>query len=96
LQGTVHRAVTQIGERIQSTGTDGADVPDDVTYLLQPRGFVVAGQLSQFTGTSGGEHRDKIRSFELFRRQLREPDVLTFDEVLARAEWAVDLAEAAN
>ncbi len=37
-----------------------------------------------------------IPSFELFRRQLHEPEILTFDEVLARAEWALDLAERAS
>jgi len=29
----------------------------------------------------------------LFRRNLHEPEVITFDELLARAEWHVKLAE---
>jgi Domain of unknown function (DUF4263) len=94
LQGTVHRAVTQIGERLVTTTADGSDMPGDFTYLLRPRSFVIIGDLSQFIGDAGGDHKDKIRSFELFRNQLQEPDILTFDEVLARAEWALDLAEA--
>jgi hypothetical protein len=94
LQGTVHRAVTQIGERLVTTTADGSDISGDFTYLLRPRSFVIIGNLSQFIGDGGGDHQDKIRSFELFRNQLQEPDILTFDEVLARAEWALDLAEA--
>ena len=35
----------------------------------------------------------RFSSFELYRRNLYEPEVLTFDELLARAEWYVALAE---
>jgi hypothetical protein len=31
---------------------------------------------------SGGHHRDRIRSFELYRRQLQDPEIVTFDELL--------------
>ena len=93
-QGTVHRAVMQIGERIQGESADGTELAGDITYLLRPRSFVIAGQLSQFLSIEDGHHRDKIRSFELFRRHLQQPELLTFDEVLARAEWAVALAAA--
>lgn len=96
IQGTVHRAVTQIGERLASTASDGSDIPGEFTYMIRPRSFVVIGDLAEFFGDGGGEHRDKIRSFELFRNQLQEPEILTFDEVLARAEWTLDLAEAAE
>ncbi len=88
--------MTEIGERLATVDDDGADVPGEFTYLLRPRSFVIVGDLSQLTGVAGGDHQDKVRSFELFRRQLHEPEILTFDEVLARAEWALDLAERAS
>lgn len=31
--------------------------------------------------------------FELYRRNLQEPEIVTYDELLARAEWHVELAE---
>lgn len=31
----------------------------------------------------------KFRSFELHRRNLYKPEVITFDELLASAEWQV-------
>lgn len=96
LQGTVHRAVTQIGDRLPDVDELGADVPGSFTYLLRPRSFVILGQLAELTGTAGGDHQDKVRSFELFRRQLQEPELITFDEVLARAEWTLQLAEDAE
>lgn len=40
-----------------------------------------------------GVHAAKYQSFELYRRNLYEPEIVTFDELLARAEWHVELAE---
>ncbi|SDU11467.1 Shedu immune nuclease family protein [Amycolatopsis keratiniphila] len=93
VQGTVHRAVNEIGERLQDVAPDGSDVPGGFTYMLKPRAFLVIGSLDQLLGQDGGHHRDRIRSFELYRRQLHEPEVVTFDELLARAEWHVAMAE---
>jgi hypothetical protein len=53
---------------------------------------VIVGSLAQLTGDGGGPIPDKVRSFELFRRNLHEPEVLTFDELVARAEWHVEAA----
>ncbi|MBF6182705.1 DUF4263 domain-containing protein [Nocardia otitidiscaviarum] len=92
-QGTVHRAVTHIGERLQETAPDGSDIPGEFTYLLRPRSYLIIGSLESLRGEGGGYHRDKIRSFELFRRELVQPEILTFDELLARAEWLVESAD---
>ncbi|WP_243769763.1 Shedu immune nuclease family protein [Amycolatopsis acidicola] len=93
VQGTVHRAVNQISERLPDVADDGSDVPGEFTYMLQPRAFLIIGHLDQLRGQAGGDHRDRIRSFELYRRQLHEPEIVTFDELLARAEWHVTAAE---
>ena len=94
VQGTVHRAVEEIGLRLASRGGDGAEIPGDVTYLVRPRSVLVAGALGELQSDLGGDHPDKIRSFELYRRGQYEPDVVTFDELLARAEWVVEAAAA--
>ena len=93
MQGTVHRAVTEIGDRLPDVAEDGSDLPGEFTYMLKPRAFLVIGHLDQLRGQAGGHHRDRIRSFELYRRQLHEPEIVTFDELLARAEWHVTTAE---
>ena len=64
----------------------------DLTYLLRPRSFLIVGKLSEFVNDQGQHHPEKIRSFELARRHLQEPEILTFDELLARAEWIVNNA----
>jgi hypothetical protein len=89
VQGTVHRAATKIGERLIRLDADGAERLGEVGYLLRPKSYLIIGQLSEFIGESGGHHLDKVRSFELYRRHLSEPEVITFDELLARADWLV-------
>lgn len=93
VQATVKRAVETIGARLPSRAPDGAELPDDVTFLTQPRSFLVVGHLRQLLGKGGGPHPERIRSFELFRRNLQAPEIVTFDELLARAQWVVGMDE---
>jgi hypothetical protein len=88
---TVHLASEQIGHRLPDTDDTGAET-GEATWLLRPRSFLIVGDLSQLRGDSG-VHPAKFRSFELYRRNLYEPEIITFDELLARAEWHVTLAE---
>jgi len=85
--------VEAIGSKLAGRDADGAEIPADVTYLVRPRSVLVVGELGQLQSANGGDHPDKIRSFELYRRGLNEPEVVTFDELLARAEWMVDAVE---
>ncbi|UIJ35319.1 Shedu immune nuclease family protein [Allobranchiibius sp. GilTou73] len=92
IQQTVHLAVRDLGtDFMQEQAPDGSLLSGG-TFLLQPRSFVVVGCLNQLAGDGGGAIPDKVRSFELFRRNLHEPEILTFDEILARAEWQVEVA----
>jgi hypothetical protein len=44
-------------------------------------------------GESGGPNTDKVHSFELLRRNTIDPEIVTYDELLARAEWVVEANE---
>ena len=87
-QVTVAAATKVIGERILAKDSDGADIDGDWTYFHQPRSFVIVGSLSDLVGEKG-DYQDKIRSFELYRRNLWSPEIITFDELLERAKWIV-------
>lgn len=93
VHATVHSAVSDIGSRLASKGEGGVEIPNDWTYLYQPRSFLIIGSLKEFLGPDGGHHVDKLRSFELYRRNVLAPEIVTFDELLARAEWIVDFSE---
>ena len=90
-QQTAHLAVREIGERLTDLDEDGAET-GEATWVIRPRSFLILGHLDQLRGGAGVQLH-KLRSFELCRRHLDQPEVLTFDELLARAEWHVSLAE---
>lgn len=92
VQQTVRMAVRDLGDYIEERAEDGSRTGTG-TFIVRPRSFLIVGSLSQLLGQSGGPIDDKVHSFELFRRNLHEPEVITFDELLARAEWHVKLAE---
>lgn len=52
-------------------------------YTISPRGIVVIGRTSQL------DNRDKKNSFERFRREIRSPEIITFDELYERAKFIV-------
>lgn len=60
--------------------------------LADPRSYLIIGSHESLR-RNGQQHDDMVRSFELFRRTVRYPEILTYDEVLARARWAVARAE---
>lgn len=51
------------------------------------------GSLEEFR-TREGINIDKYRSFELFRRNIARPEIVTFDELYERAKFIVDNADA--
>lgn len=94
-QQTVRMAVRDLGEYIEERAEDGSRMGAG-TFIVQPRSFLIIGSLDQLLGKGGGPIDDKVHSFELFRRNLHQPEILTFDELVARAEWHVQLAEKQN
>ena len=52
------------------------------------RSFLIIGSLSQFVGEHGISE-EQYRSFELLRRNMNNPEVITFDELYERARFIV-------
>jgi hypothetical protein len=73
------------------------DVRDDAGYttdrvaVCRPRSILVAGTLAQFL-QDGALHAPMYESFERFRRSLRDPEIVTFDELYQRACMILELA----
>lgn len=89
---TADRARDDLGNWLAVRDDDGFDTSEWV-YTGTPRSYVVIGRLSSLM-RDAQLHRDKVRSFELYRRHLTYPEVLTYDEVLARARWSLNVLEA--
>ncbi|WP_108459681.1 Shedu immune nuclease family protein [Devosia naphthalenivorans] len=58
---------------------------DDFVYSIEPKSYLVVGNLAQIADNS-----DKIACFELYRRNTRSPEILTFDELFYRARCIVE------
>jgi len=63
---------------------DGNDLGKYV-YAVEPRSYLVVGNQRELVRQS-----DKIACFELFRRNVRSPEILTFDELYERAKYTVE------
>lgn len=88
---TADRAREDLGQWLDSRDDDGFSTGERV-FSGAVRSYLIVGTLASL---ARGEqvHPDKVRSFELFRRSTSFPEILTYDEVLARAKWSVELAE---
>lgn len=87
---TVRRAQDDIGRQLERK-VDGY-VAGERAYNLKPRSYLVVGTLEDLTD-DGRIHEEKFLAFEGFRRSLTEPEILTYDEVLARAKAFLELAK---
>lgn len=57
----------------------------EVAYVVEPRSFLVIGNLTELRGND-----DKVTCFELYRRNVRSPEIPTFDELFQRARCIVE------
>lgn len=88
VQATVQAAIERYTPRLNVTDRDGNPRGDPV-FNIDPRAFLVIGNLAEFA-SENGINVSKFRSFESFRRNIRRPEILTFDELLSRARFIVE------
>ncbi len=94
VQNTVHTALENLARAFRPRHEDGGRT-GEVLYNIQPRSCLVIGNLADFYGEHGLDE-DKHRSFELFRRNITSPEIITFDELLERAQFIVEHAQDAT
>jgi len=85
VQGTVAAAVENLSSKINITDNSGNPTGEEI-YNYQPKSFLVIGSLCEFD-TSNGVNIEKLRSFELFRKNVVCPEIITFDELFDRAKY---------
>jgi len=86
--------VTQLQSNLGTWETAGAITADNRDrfegngiYTITPKGILLIGRLDQIAGD-----RDKRNTFERFRRGIHGIEILTFDELLRRAEFILEEA----
>lgn len=88
--------VSQLQSYCRTWITEGARQEENAENLsesnistFEPRGILVVGNLSEL------DDHHKRATFELYRRNLRNPEIITYDELLERARFTVRLEQEA-
>jgi hypothetical protein len=87
VQGTVASAIENLSSKINPTDKDGNPTGEEI-YNYQPKSYLVIGSMAEFI-SENGVNKDKLRSFELLRKNTTNPEIITFDELYERAKFIV-------
>lgn len=87
IQKTVQISVENLVNKIEPTNLNG-DPTGEVIHIYKPKSFLLIGKLSEFI-TEHGINKEKYSSFELYRRSMKDTEIITFDELLERAKFVV-------
>jgi hypothetical protein len=88
----VAAAAATLRTKLSLQDEDGFPTGEEAFNYL-PRSFLVIGSLGQFVGERGISE-EQYRSFELLRRNITNPEIITFDELYERARFIVAQSEA--
>jgi len=91
VQGTVASAIENLSAKIGVEDEYGNPTGEEV-FNYQPKSYLVIGNMSEFT-TEEGVNKQKLRSFELLRKNTINPEIITFDELYERAKFIVQHSE---
>lgn len=91
IQKTVQKSIIELKTKIEQKDKNGNPTGENV-FLYQPKSFLIIGCLKEFV-TDNGINEDKFSSFELFRKNITNPEIITFDELYERAKYIVDFLE---
>lgn len=88
LQKTVDKALREIKEAFHRFAEPDGTPSGIEVAAIKPKQALVIGQLQEFN-TEHGINRERVTSFELFRRSVPEIEVITFDELFERVRFIV-------
>jgi len=91
IQNTVSLATQNIYDKIQMKDDKGNLTGEEI-FNFHPKSFLIVGKLDEFTNEYG-VNSDQYRSFELFRKNVFAPEIITFDELYERAKYIVSQSD---
>ena len=86
-QKSVQKSIKELSTKVETKDKIG-NLTGEQIFIYQPKSFIVIGHLREFT-TENGVNEDKFSSFELFRQNQKNPEIITFDELYERAKFIV-------
>ena len=91
VQKTIQKSLKNLSAKLDLKDADRNPTGESV-FLYQPKAFLIIGTLKEFKNEHG-INEDKFSSFELFRRNIHNPEIITFDELYERARYIVEFSE---
>ena len=91
IQKSVQKAIKSIQTKTEIIDKAG-NPTGEILFLYNPKSYVVIGSLEEFK-TEIGVNEEKYSSFEIFRNNLNQPEIITFDELYERAKFIVKASE---
>lgn len=85
IQRTVDKSIKSISSKVEIKDNNG-NLTGEQVFLYQPKSYLIIGSLSEFINEYG-VNEDKYSSFEIFRKNMFNPEILTFDELYERARY---------
>jgi hypothetical protein len=89
VQKTLHKVNLKVSKVFESIIDKTGNPTGESIAFVRPRGVVVIGRLSEFE-TEHGTNVETFASFELYRQQLTGIEILTYDELYARARYIIE------
>ena len=90
IQKSIQKSLSSLKEKFLLTDIENNPIKN--IYNYQPKGYLVVGSMTEFASEKG-INESKYSSFELFRRNLSNPEIITFDELFERAKFIVSTSE---
>lgn len=87
VQKSIQKSLYEITEKTQMKDLEGNPTKEQI-FMYQPKSFIIIGSLQQFVNENG-VNDSKFSSFELFRRNHINPEIITFDELYERAKFII-------
>jgi hypothetical protein len=87
IQKTVQKSIENIATKIEPKDNIG-NLTGEQLFIYQPKSFIVIGSLGEFKNGSL-INEEKYSSFELYRQNQINPEIITFDELYERAKYIV-------
>lgn len=86
----IQKTVDETARRLKnfSLQDDEGNPTGETVYFYQPKSFLLIGSLQDFI-TENGVNEQKYSSFELLRRNIINPEIITYDELYERARFIV-------
>ncbi|HVW99480.1 MAG TPA: Shedu immune nuclease family protein, partial [Candidatus Babeliaceae bacterium] len=91
IQKTVQKSIKSIETKTQIKDNQG-DLTGEEVFIYKPKSYLIIGTLKEFKGDNG-TNEDKFSSFELFRQSIKDPEIITYDELYERAKYIVSNSE---